>query len=150
MFVRSPAFENGGQIPARYGCSGSDISIPLEFGNVPEGARSLALVMDDPDAPGGVFVHWVVYDIPPDLGGFPEAIPPDPVLELGIRQGVNDFGRIGYGGPCPPDRPHRYFIKLYALDTVLDLPPGLSKAQLLEAMRGHVLAEAEWMGVYAR
>jgi len=150
MFLQSPAFENGGEIPAKYGCRGSDLSIPLKFGNVPEGAKSLALIMEDPDAPMGLFVHWVIYNMPADLGGLPEGIPPEPMLDLGIRQGVNDFRKIGYGGPCPPDRPHRYFLKLYALDVPLPLDPGLSRTELLEAMRGHLIDEAELMGIYAR
>lgn len=150
MTVQSPAFANGGEIPAKYGCRGEDISIPLLFRNVPEGTKSLALIMEDPDAPMGLFVHWIVYNIPADLGGFPEGVPPTPTLDLGIRQGVNDFRKIGYGGPCPPDRPHRYFIRLFALDVPLPLEPGLSRTQLLEAMEGHVIAEAELMGIYAR
>ena len=150
MTISSPAFSNGGEIPAKYGCRGLDVSIPLAFRNIPNGARSLALIMEDPDAPGGLFVHWVVYDIPVDLGGFPEGIPPSPTLDLGIRQGINDFGKIGYGGPCPPDRPHRYYLRLYALDTSLSLEPGLSRTQVLEAMKGHILAEAELMGIYER
>ena len=150
MFVRSPAFENGDQIPSEYGCHGSDVSIPLIFENVPEGTRSLALIMDDPDAPAGIFVHWVAYNIPSDLQGLPENIPGAPLLANGIRQGINDFGTTGYGGPCPPDRPHRYFIKLYALDVPLELDPGLSKEHLLGVMGGHVIEEAELMGIYAR
>ena len=150
MTISSPAFTNGGEIPAKYGCRGSDVSIPLAFRNIPQGAKSLALIMEDPDAPGGLFVHWIVYNIPADLRGFPEGIPPSPTLDLGIRQGVNDFGKIGYGGPCPPDRPHRYFLRLYALDIPLPLASGLSRTQVLEAMKGHVLAEAELMGIYER
>ena len=106
--------------------------------------------MEDPDAPTGLFVHWVIYNMPADLGGLPEGIPPEPMLDLGIRQGVNDFRKIGYGGPCPPDRPHRYFLKLYALDVPLPLDPGLSRTELLGAMRGHLIDEAELMGIYAR
>jgi len=150
MTLQSPAFANGQEIPAKYGCRGEDISIPLVFRDVPSGARSLALIMEDPDAPSGLFVHWVIFDMPADLGGLPEGIPPAPILDLGIRQGVNDFGRIGYGGPCPPDRPHRYFLRLFALDVSLPLEPGATRAQLLEAMQGHILAEATLMGIYAR
>ena len=150
MFVESPAFANGGEIPARYGCHGEDISPPLVFGNIPEEARSLALVVEDPDAPSGLFVHWVLYDLPATLRGLPEGVPPSPELEHGIRQGRNDFGRIGYGGPCPPDRPHRYFFRLFALDRVPDLPPGATREQLLAAIRGHILAEADLMGIYPR
>ncbi|WP_456429787.1 YbhB/YbcL family Raf kinase inhibitor-like protein [Nitratifractor sp.] len=151
MTLTSPAFVNGGEIPTKYGCRGEDLSIPLAFRNVPQGTKSLALIMEDPDAPGGLFVHWVIYDMPADLGGLPEGVPPVPELDLGIRQGVNDFGKIGYGGPCPPDRPHRYFLRLFALD--IGQPAGeagLSRAQLLRRMEGHVLAEADLMGIYAR
>ena len=150
MFIESPAFTNDGEIPARYGCHGEDLSPPLIFGNIPEETRSLALIVEDPDAPSGLFVHWVLYDLPATLRGLPEGVPPDPRLEHGIRQGVNDFGRIGYGGPCPPDRPHRYFFRLFALDAVPDLPPGATREQLLAAIKGHVLAEADLMGIYPR
>ncbi|WP_457606431.1 YbhB/YbcL family Raf kinase inhibitor-like protein [Nitratifractor sp.] len=150
MLIQSPAFENGGVIPAKYGCRGEDLSIPLSFRGIPEGTRSLALIMKDPDAPGGLFVHWVIYNMPASLGELPEGIPPEPTLAEGIRQGINDFGRIGYGSPCPPDRPHRYYLKLYALDTPLPLEPGLNREQLLAAMRGHVIDEAELMGIYER
>ena len=148
MYVESPAFENGGEIPARYGCHGEDVSMPLEFGNIPDETRSLALIMEDSDAPMGLFVHWVVYSMPATLRGLPEGVPSEPVLEYGIRQGVNDFGKIGYGGPCPPDRPHRYFIRLFALDVPLPQDLGLDREALLAAMKGHVLAEAELTGIY--
>jgi len=150
MFVESPVFTNGGEIPARYGCHGEDLSPPLVFGNIPEGTRSLALIVEDPDAPSGLFVHWVLYDLPATLRGLPEGVPPAPELEHGIRQGTNDFGRVGYGGPCPPDRPHRYFFRLFALDGVPDLPPGASREELLSAMKGHLLEEADLMGIYPR
>ncbi|WP_456450235.1 YbhB/YbcL family Raf kinase inhibitor-like protein [Hydrogenimonas sp.] len=150
MILSSPAFEHGGFIPARYTCDGENISIPLNFSDIPEGTRSLALVMDDPDAPMGVFVHWVVYNIPPGLGGLPEGLPNEPVLEGGILQGINSFKTIGYGGPCPPDGAHRYMFKLYALDAVLDAEPGMTKHQLLSAIDGHVLDGAGLMGLYER
>jgi Raf kinase inhibitor-like YbhB/YbcL family protein len=148
--LSSPAFAEGGEIPARYGCRGADISPPLHFAGVPEGTRSLALLVEDPDAPSGLFVHWILYDMPPGLTGLPEGVPPVPEPGEGMRQGVNDFGRIGYGGPCPPDRPHRYFFRLFALDSVPELPPAASRAALLKAMRGHILAEARLMGIYPR
>ena len=150
MRLESPAFENGGVIPSRYTCDGADISVPLRFLDVPAEAKSLALIVDDPDAPMGIFVHWVIYDIPAALEGLPEGVPPAPMLEGGIKQGVNSFGKIGYGGPCPPNGTHRYFFKLYALDTVLNLEPGMGKQELLAAMRGHVIDGAELMGLYAR
>jgi hypothetical protein len=150
MILRSPAFEPGGFIPSRYTCDGPDLSPPLEWKGVPEGARSLALVADDPDAPMGTWVHWVIYRIPADSTGLPEGVAKKRELPDGTRQGKNDFRRIGYGGPCPPSGTHRYFFKLYALDRPVDLPPGATKAQLIEAMKGHVIAEAELMGRYRR
>ncbi|BCD60623.1 hypothetical protein NitYY0814_C1405 [Nitratiruptor sp. YY08-14] len=150
MQLLSPAFENGGLIPAKYTCDGADISVPLIFRNVPQEAKSLAIIMDDPDAPMGVFVHWVIYDIPSTIEGLPEGIPNAPELEYGIKQGINDFGKIGYGGPCPPNGAHRYFIKLYALDRVLNVQPGLSKQDLLEIIKPFVIDEAILMGVYER
>ncbi|WP_457597224.1 YbhB/YbcL family Raf kinase inhibitor-like protein [Hydrogenimonas sp.] len=150
MRLQSPAFEHGGTIPARYTCDGDDISVPLNFAEVPEGTRSLALVMDDPDAPMGVFVHWVLYNLPPTLGELPEGLPPEPLLDGGIAQGLNSFGRIGYGGPCPPEGTHRYMFRLYALDLAPDLPPGLTKHQLLSRLDGHVLDGAGLMGLYGR
>jgi len=150
MVVKSPAFENGGFIPSKYTCDGSDISIPLVFEEVPKSTKSLAIIMDDPDAPMGVFVHWVIYNIPSSIGGLPEGIPNEPILEYGIKQGVNDFGKIGYSGPCPPSGSHRYFIKVYAIDIPLEIKSGITKAQLLGLMSGHVVDEAVLMGVYER
>ncbi|MRI58763.1 MAG: YbhB/YbcL family Raf kinase inhibitor-like protein [Epsilonproteobacteria bacterium] len=150
MRLLSPAFENGGMIPSQYTCDGADKSVPLIFHNVPSEAKSLALVMDDPDAPMGVFVHWVIYDIPSALQGLPEGVPHVPELEYGIKQGFNDFGKIGYGGPCPPKGAHRYFFKLYALSADLALDPGLTKAQLLQLIAPYVIEEAVLMGIYER
>ncbi|BDY11941.1 YbhB/YbcL family Raf kinase inhibitor-like protein [Hydrogenimonas cancrithermarum] len=150
MKITSPVFEHGGFIPAKYTCDGADISVPLTFEDVPAEARSLALIMDDPDAPMGIFVHWVIYDMPASLPGLPEGVPNEPNLAEGIRQGINSFGNIGYGGPCPPDGAHRYMFKLYALDTLLKADAGLSKHDLLARMNGHVLAGAELMGIYER
>jgi len=150
MKITSPAFEHGGFIPAKYTCDGADISIPLIFEDVPAEARSLALIMDDPDAPMGIFVHWVIYDMPASIPGLPEGVPNEPNLGEGIRQGLNSFGNIGYGGPCPPNGAHRYMFKLYALDTLLKADAGLSKHDLLARMNGHVVAGAELMGIYER
>lgn len=150
MVISSPVFEDGGLIPPKYTCDGDDISIPLDFGDVPAEAKSLALIMDDPDAPSGTFVHWVVYNIPPHMPGLPEAVPTEPRLLDGILQGVNSFGKIGYGGPCPPGGAHRYMFKLYALDTLMDVEAGLSKHELLSVMDGHVISGAGMMGVYER
>jgi hypothetical protein len=149
--IDSPAFADGQAIHRQYTCDGEDKSPEIRFHGVPEGTRSLALVCDDPDAPGKTWVHWVIYDIPADATALPEAVPTDEKLKSGARQGRNDFGRVGYGGPCPPRGPaHRYFFKAYALDARLDLPAGKTKAELLKAVEGHVLAEAKWMGTYQR
>jgi Raf kinase inhibitor-like YbhB/YbcL family protein len=149
--VTSSAFEDGGFIPARYTCEGEDVSPPLEWAHIPDNAKSLALICDDPDAPAGTWVHWVIYDISPSLSGLPEAVPPSEVTPEGAKQGKNDFKRTGYGGPCPPPgRPHRYFFKLFALDIEPGLPAGASKADLLRVMEGHVLAEGQLMGRYQR
>lgn len=146
MELASPAFRHGGPIPAKYTCDGENVSPPLEWRDPPEEARALALVLDDPDAPAKVWVHWVLYNLPPGSGLLPEGTRG---LEATTRQGRNDFGDVGYGGPCPPRGTHRYRFKLYALDTRLELPEGCSKDHLIETMKGHVLAEAELTGTYA-
>jgi len=148
--VKSEAFEEGGMIPKKYTCDGEDTSPPLSWTGVPEGTEALALICDDPDAPVGTWVHWVIFNIPPDTTGLSENIPPERVLESGARQGRNDFGNIGYGGPCPPRGTHRYYFKLYALDKKVDLEPGATKDELLKAMEGHILAEGRLMGRYKR
>lgn len=146
-----PAFSDGEIIPARYTCDAEDVSPNLAWTNVPDEARSLALICDDPDAPMGTWVHWVIYDIAPTISELPEGIPPSEVTEGGAKQGVNDFRRTGYGGPCPPaGSPHRYFFTLYALDIEPGLPAGASKADLLRVIEGHVLAEGRLMGRYQR
>jgi Raf kinase inhibitor-like YbhB/YbcL family protein len=148
--VTSEAFDEGGMIPGKYTCDGQDVSPPLSWGSVPEGAKSIALISDDPDAPRGTWVHWVVFNLPPTLKGLPEGIPRKETLDDGGRQGVNDFGRFGYGGPCPPGGTHRYYFKIYILDTSLGLTGRVTKARLLEAMEGHILAEGRLMGRYKR
>ena len=148
--VTSSAFEEGAAIPRQFTCDGADISPPLSWSGVPDGTRSLALISDDPDAPSGTWVHWVLFNIPTEKTELPEGIPGDTTLSTGARHGVNDFGRFGYGGPCPPGGTHRYYFKLYALDTVLELPGRITKADLLDAMRGHILAEGQLMGKYSR
>lgn len=145
--VASPAFSEGGSIPTDHTCDGADISPPLEWTGVPAGTKSLALIADDPDAPGGDWVHWVFYDLLPDMTRLPPAVPA--VAPWGV-QGQTDFGRTGYGGPCPPRGTHRYFFKLYALDILLALKPGATKRELLQAMQGHILAEGQLMGKYQR
>jgi Raf kinase inhibitor-like YbhB/YbcL family protein len=148
--VTSTAFNDGGFIPKKYTCDSSNISPPLKWSGVPEKTKSIALICDDPDAPMGTWVHWVVYDIPPELDSFPENVPPDKIMETGASQGTNDFRKIGYGGPCPPGGTHRYFFKVYALDNLLELSPGLTKGELLIAMEGHILAEGKLIGRYSR
>ncbi len=149
--ITSSAFAHGDPIPVKHTCDGEDVSPPLKWGDAPEGTKSFALISDDPDAPVGTWVHWVIYDIPAEVTELPEAVPASEQLDNGARQGRNDFKRIGYGGPCPPrGNPHRYFFKLYALDTFLGLKPGAKKKDVLRAMEGHVLAQAELMGTYKR
>jgi hypothetical protein len=151
MQLTSKAFDTGKEIPLKYSCDGADISPPLTIEDVPDGAQTLALICEDPDAPVGVFDHWIIFNIPPQAPQLAEGIPTEAEHSSGFRQGTNDFGRVGYGGPCPPDGEHRYFFRLYALDTELDLPAGsTSKKDLQAAMEGHILAETELMGTYKR
>ena len=150
MEIKSPAFAHGDSIPPKYTCDGADVSPPLSFAGVPAGAKSLALIADDPDAPAGTWVHWVVWNIPAGAKSLEEGVPAREALPNGARQGINDFRRIGYGGPCPPSGTHRYFFKLYALDTMLDLPASTTKQDLEKGMQGHTLAQAELMGRYRR
>ena len=148
--VSSSAFQEGGMIPAKYTCDGDDLSPPLQWADVPEGARSIALICDDPDAPMGTWVHWVMWNVPPSVGDLAEGVPPKPELPDGSRQGISDFGRPGYGGPCPPSGTHRYYFTIYALDATLDLPASARKADLVKAMKGHVVAEGQLMARYRR
>ncbi|MFH1724817.1 MAG: YbhB/YbcL family Raf kinase inhibitor-like protein [Elusimicrobiota bacterium] len=155
MDIRSVAFQNNGTIPKKYTCDGDDASPQLTWTGVPEGTKSLALIMDDPDAPSGAWVHWVLYDMPGEAKGLPEGVEKKETLAGGAKQGacwgVESFSRVGYYGPCPPPgKPHRYYFKLYALDTALDLSPKADKAWLLQAMEGHILAQAELVGRYGR
>ncbi|MGA3267086.1 MAG: YbhB/YbcL family Raf kinase inhibitor-like protein [Verrucomicrobiota bacterium] len=148
--LSSTAFADGQAIPAKYTCDGSDISPPLQWTNAPANTKSFALIADDPDAPVGTWVHWVIFDLPAGTGALPENMAKSPTTG-NAKQGLNDFKRLGYGGPCPPPgKPHRYFFKLYALDTLLDLKPGSSKNDLLKAMTGHLLAQGQLMGTYGR
>jgi Raf kinase inhibitor-like YbhB/YbcL family protein len=150
LTLTSPAFEAGGAIPRKYTCDGDDVSPPLEWSAPPQGTQSLALIMDDPDAPAGTWDHWVLYNLPAGARNLPEGVAPDAVRADGSRHGRNNWGRFGYGGPCPPSGTHRYFFRLYALDTTLDLAAGANKAQLLAAMAGHIVAQGELMGTYRR
>ncbi len=143
MVLASPAFGDGGGIPAKYTCDGADVNPPLRISGVPSAAKSVALIVDDPDAPAGTWVHWVVWNIRPETSEIPENSVPG-------LEGKNDFRRTGWGGPCPPSGTHRYFFKLYALDTALTLGPSSAKADLVAAMRGHVLAQAQLVGTYRR
>lgn len=149
--LTSPAFSPGGEIPVRHTCDGPDLSPPLRWTDPPANTKGFALIVDDPDAPAGTWVHWVLYGLPATARELPEGVPArDTVPGLGT-QGVNDFRKVGYGGPCPPRGPaHRYFFRLYALDTELALPPRKTKAEVLKAMEGHVLGQAELMGRYKR
>ena len=149
--ISSTAFEPGGAIPKEYTADGANRSPPLRWSEPPAGTRSLALVCEDPDAPRGTWVHWVLFNLPAQTRELEKGVPTDEGLANGARQGKNDFGKIGYGGPSPPKgKPHRYFFKLYALDATLDLPAGATRAQLADALRGHVLAEGQLLGTYGR
>jgi Raf kinase inhibitor-like YbhB/YbcL family protein len=148
--ITSSAFEDGGMIPRSYTCDAKDVSPDLAWTGVPEGTKTLVLICDDPDAPVGTWVHWVLFNIPAGETGLAAKIAPDAILGNGARHGTNDFGRLGYGGPCPPGGTHRYFFKLYALDIELDLDSGATKAQVEEDMQGHILAEGQLMGRYKR
>ena len=151
MQLTSTAFQAGGDIARRYTCDGNDVSPQLSWNGAPAGTRAFALIADDPDAPAGTWVHWVIYDLPADGRDLAEGIPATEALANGTKQGTNDFRKIGYGGPCPPPGlPHRYFFKLYALDAPTGLKPRATKQQVLEAIKGHTLGEAQLMGRYKR
>jgi Raf kinase inhibitor-like YbhB/YbcL family protein len=154
LHLTSSAFVNGGPIPAQYTCDGDDASPPLAWTGVPHGAKSPALIVDDPDAPDPnapkrTWVHWVLYNLPPANGSLPTGVPPDQ-LPAGAKQGTNDWPRIGYGGPCPPIGRHRYFFKLFALDAVLPDLGTATKSKVESEMRGHILEKTELMGTYQR
>ena len=149
--ISSNAFEDGGSIPTEYTCEGQDYSPALSWGKVPSGTKTVALIVDDPDAPIGTFTHWLIYNIPADKHKLPERVDKKESLADGSLQGVNDFRKIGYNGPCPPPgKPHRYYFKIYALDKRLDLAGGATRSQLEKAMEGHILAKGETMGSYGR
>lgn len=149
--LKSPSFENESDIPRKHTCDGVDVSPPLSWSDPPDGTQSFSLIMDDPDAPGGTWVHWVLYNLPAQSRELPEGVPKANKLDDGSLQGRNDFSRPGYGGPCPPrGNPHRYCFRLHALDARLDLAPGATRPVLETAMKGHVLAQSELMGRYKR
>ncbi len=145
--ISAEGFNNGERIPDKFTCEGKDISPPLSWEGVPAETKSIALIMDDPDASGGTFVHWIIYNIEANTRHLPEAIPLNEVFADGSMQGMTDFGGTGYGGPCPPPgKPHRYYFKIYALDIRPNLSPGASKSQLENVMKGHIIASGELMG----
>lgn len=151
MQITSTAFEDGGTIPTTYTCDADDRSPPLAWNDIPEGTQSLVLIVDDQDAPAGTWVHWLLYDIPPCVDNLPEGQPPTETVPGIGTQGSNDFGRIGYGGPCPPGgSPHHYYFKLYALDMLFNLEPGMNVDDLETVMSGHILDQVELMGIYVR
>lgn len=150
IVLTSAAFKEGQAIPRQYTCDGVNVSPPLEWTGVPKTAKTLAIIADDPDAPAGTWLHWVLYNIPADNIGFVENVPATENLKAGGFQGKNDFGKIGYGGPCPPSGTHRYLFKIYAIDGELPLQAGATKADLEKAMQGHVVAQGQLMGTYRR
>jgi hypothetical protein len=151
MKIVSPAFADGAPVPVEHTCEGNGSSPGLAWSEVPVNTRSFALVCDDPDAPRGTWVHWLLFNLPADAVELAPAVQPAPELPSGARQGINDSGNVGYGGPCPPrGRPHRYFFRLYALDCTLNLAPGVKRPDLDQAMAGHVLADATLMGTFQR
>jgi Raf kinase inhibitor-like YbhB/YbcL family protein len=150
MDLASKAFDEGGTIPSVYTCDGENISPPLHWSNAPEGTRSFVLIVNDPDAPVGDWVHWVLYNLPGDFTELNERIPSKETLPSGALQGRNDFKKIGYGGPCPPSGVHRYYFRLFALSSTLSLTPGATRKDVQHAMQGHTIGEAVLMGKYQR
>jgi Raf kinase inhibitor-like YbhB/YbcL family protein len=151
MQLTSTAFSEGQPIPAKYTCDGQDTSPPLKWNGVPPATKSLALIADDPDAPVGTWVHWVLYDLPASVTELAEDQPKSQYLPGGAKQGLSDFKHLGYGGPCPPaGKPHRYYFKLYALDTILELKPGATRKEVERAIEKHTVAQCQLMGTYKR
>jgi Raf kinase inhibitor-like YbhB/YbcL family protein len=150
LMLMSQAFKNGEPIPSKYACDGEDISPPISWSGAPQQTRSYALIVDDVDTPMGKFTHWVIFNIPAVESSLEEGVPTVGTLSNGATQGRNGFGKIGYGGPCPPSGTHRYVFHLYALDTLLSVQAGITEHDVLEAMKGHVLAEGELTGLYSR
>lgn len=149
--ISTSAFSPGEMIPKKFTCDGPDVSPKLTWNDPPASTQSFAVIMDDPDAPVGTWVHWVLYDLPADARELAEGVAKQEQLLSGARQGRNDFGKIGYGGPCPPPgNPHRYFFKLYGLDAKLGLKAGATKADVERGMKGHILSQAELVGRYGR
>ena len=150
LSIRSSAFEEGELIPKKYTCDGEDVSPPLSWTQLPKETKSIVLICDDPDAPMGTWVHWVLFGLSPDTLELPEDIPDEKEILGGAKHGLNDFRKYGYGGPCPPGGTHRYFFKLYAVDTHIDLNAGATKNEVLNAIKGNIVAEGQLMGRYSR
>ncbi|MHC5538186.1 YbhB/YbcL family Raf kinase inhibitor-like protein [Singulisphaera rosea] len=155
MTLKSPAFANGEEIPKANTCAGKDASPPLAWSGAPESVRSFAVLCDDPRTPQGIFTHWIVYNIPAATKELPEGLAPEPQVKLGtsgtgVMQGLNDFGKVGYGGPCPPSGSHRYLFRVYALDTTLNLAPGASREQFIQAITDHIVVEGRLSGISTR
>ncbi|MHC4267525.1 MAG: YbhB/YbcL family Raf kinase inhibitor-like protein [Planctomycetota bacterium] len=148
--IRSNAFNEGELIPLKYTCDGNDISPPLQWSQPPKETKSMVLICDDPDAPVGTWVHWVLYGLSPDTQELPEGISNEKEVLGGAKHGVNDFRKYGYGGPCPPGGTHRYFFKLYAVDKAIEIEAGATKDEILNAINGYILAEGQLMGLYSR
>lgn len=150
MDITSSAFKDGAMIPEKYTCDGPNISPPLKWSNAPEETKTFAIICEDPDAPSGIWVHWILFNLPESVKELGENLPAIGKLPVGAKQGKNDFGKIGYRGPCPPRGIHRYFFQVYALTKELDLEPGISKSELIRAMEGNILSEGQMMGKYQR
>ena len=151
MRILVSGFSHGSEIPIKFTCDGSDVSPEVSWEGLPEGTKSLAIIMDDPDAPSGLFTHWMTYNMPPGESSLGENFPREKMTDSGISQGKNDFGKIGYGGPCPPrGKPHRYFFRLYALNSEEPILSGLGRKQFDGALKGKIIGEAEYMGTYKR
>lgn len=148
--VESSAFDDGEEIPAKYSLGGKNVSPPISWSGLPRFAKSLAILCEDPDAPAGIWTHWVIFNIPPNTQALPEDLPDDGILPGGMLHGINDFGRLGWDGPAPPEGIHRYVFEVYALNTMLDLGPGIKRSDLLEAMKGHVIGRGRLIGTYER
>lgn len=148
--IKSPAFEEGELIPKKYTCDGVNVSPPLQWSSLPADVESIVLICEDPDAPSGLWTHWIIFNLPAETKGVSEFIMEREVLENGAQQGLNDFGTIGYRGPCPPGGSHRYYYRIYALDVLLELPSRINRQDLLEAMNGHIIDQGQIMGIYTR
>ncbi len=149
--IQSEVFGSKGYIPDRYTCDAQDFSPPLSWSDIPANTQSFVFICDDPDAPFKIWTHWVVFNIPPEVKGFDEGVQKEELDKLGVIEGINNFGKVGYKGPCPPlGKAHRYVFKLYALDSSLSLEEGASKKDVIEAMQGHIIAEAKLVGFYQR